>query len=40
MVAECAVELAVTSGAQVTAVDARDAPDLAEADGMAATLRY
>jgi len=40
MVAECAVELAVASGASITAVAVRDAPALAEADGIAATLRY
>jgi len=40
MVAECAVELAVASGASITAVAVRDAPALAEADGIVATLRY
>jgi len=40
MVAECAVELAVAGGAEITAVEVRNAPVLAEADGMAATLRY
>ena len=40
MVAECAAELALASGAEITPVSVADAPILADVDGMAATLRY
>jgi hypothetical protein len=40
MIAECAVELALASSADVTVISVADAPTLADADGMAATLRY
>jgi hypothetical protein len=40
MVAECAVELAVTRGARIAAVAIADAPALGDVDGMAALLRY
>lgn len=40
LLAERAVEVATGTGAHVSAIDAEDAPALAEAGGMAALLRY